>query len=440
MQVPAELALAPVASSDWRAPLRWAKLLVLATVLLLGVGGSVARMDSAVVAGGSVEAESNRKTVQHLEGGIIAEILVRDGAVVKEGGVLLRLDRTRTQATDEQYRKQLAIARSLEARLLAQRDLKATIAFPKEVTDLAGDAVVGAAIADHKAQFDARRQVYLSAVDVLTKQILQAEQDIKQALSDRNTAEQQLQTIALELPNLRDLLARGLTPLPRVTALERLEQQLKGTVDTTINSEAKSREKIAELSTGARQTKELYIQEATLALTDVRKTLSDLQQQTTVTEDALKRIDIKAPVDGTVQSLRFFTLGGVIKPGDPILDIVPASDTLVVRAQVSPFDIDRLKLGLAAEVRFPQFIRYQSETIFGKVRTISTDIIQDPTSKELYYAIEITVDRSKMPQRIRERITAGMVVQTIVPTGERTILEYMAQPLLDKLAVSMRER
>lgn len=436
---------APTAPTNWRSMLHVAAGIIVFTFVVLGGWSAFARLDSAVVAEGAVALESNRKTIQHLEGGIVREILARDGDMVQQGDTLLRLDPTRNEAADVGFRQQLAIANALQARLVAQRDFADHVDFPPDVLALKSDPLIANAIHDNQAQFDNRLQGLLHGKEVLEQQIAQARDDIRQAKLDQQTAQQQVDSIGVELPNLQTLLAKGLIALPRVTTLERQLIQVKGQLESARISETKATEKVAEMRARADQLKQDYRQEAANALPDVRKTISDARQQLTVASDALQRIDIKAPVTGTVQQLKIFTIGGVIRPGDPILDIVPASDTLVVRARVMPIDVDRILPGESVEIRVPQFIKFELQPLMGKVRSISRDSLVDASAPpaapaQPYFAVEVAVDRSSIPQEMRDRLTAGMVVDTIIRTHERTVLSYLVAPLRNRLAKSMRER
>lgn len=439
-----ELLPAPVPSTDWRVMLRAAAGVIVFTFVVLGGWSAVARLDSAVVADGAVAVESNRKTVQHLEGGIVREILVRDGDNVRQGDTLIRLDPTRNAAADLGYREQLAIANALQARLVAQRDMADRIELPSEVTSLKDDPLIVNAIHDNQSQFDNRRESLTRGTEVIEKQVAQAQDEIRQASLDQRTARQQIESINVELPNLRILLEKGLVALPRVTTLERQLIQVQGQLETAQISRTKATEKVGELQARIDQVKQDYRQEAANALPDVRKTISDARQQLVVANDALQRIEIKAPVTGTVQQLKMFTVGGVIRPGDPIMDIVPSADVLVVRAKVMPFDIDRIVAGDVVEVRVPQFVRFELKPIMGAVRSISRDSIQDtpgPTGQvQPYFAVEVAVDRASIPDEIRDRMSAGMTVDVIIRTQERTVLSYLVAPLRNRLAKSMRER
>ncbi|MDC7786702.1 HlyD family type I secretion periplasmic adaptor subunit [Rhodoplanes sp. TEM] len=431
---------APVASSDWKSMLWLGVGVIVFTFVGLGGWSAVARIDSAVVAGGMVSVESYRKTVQHLEGGIVQEIMVRDGDAVQEGQVLLRLDPTRSGAAEKILRQQLAVTLALEARLIAQRGLADAVVFPDEVAKAGGDPLVANAMQDNRRQFEARRGSLLQATEVIEKLIAQARKEVEQSITDQKTASDQLQSIGQELPNLRSLLERGLVALPRVTTLERQEMATRGALQTAKINHDKAREKIAELEARREQLRQEYRQEAANALPDVRKSLGDLVQQIVVASDATKRVEVKAPVSGTVQQLRIFTVGGVLKPGDPILDIVPASDTLVVRAKVSSTEVDRIVVGMPVEIRVPQFTQYQIHPIGGSVRSISRDSIVDEVTRQPYFAVEVAVERASIPREIEDKLSAGMVVDALIRTEERTVLQFLLSPLVNRLASSLRER
>jgi membrane fusion protein, type I secretion system len=439
-----ELLPAPIAPTDWRILLRLGAGVIVFTFLVLGGWSAVAPLDSAVVAEGVIAVESNRKTIQHLEGGIVQEILVRDGDTVQQGDTLIRLDPTRNEATDKGYRQQLAIASAFQARLTAQRDMADTVDFPADVMALKGDPFIGNAIRDNQSQFDNRRQSLLRGVEVLDKQIAQAKSEVAQASVDQETAQSQIDSIDIELPNLKGLLEKGLVALPRVTTLERQLMQTKGQLETAKVSAIKAVEKVGEFQARIDQLKQDYRQEGANALPDVRKTISDARQQLTISSDVLQRIDIKAPVRGTVQQLKVFTIGGIIKPGDAILDIVPTSDTLVVRAKVQPIDVDRILTGEKVEVRVPQFMKFELRPIEGVVRSISRDSMIDAVASAVpatpYFAVEVAVDRASIPEDIRDRMIAGMNVDTIIRTQQRTVLSYLLGPLTNRLAKSMHER
>jgi S-layer protein transport system membrane fusion protein len=439
-----ELMPAPSAPTDFRVMMRVAAGIIVFTFVLLGGWSAVAHIDSAVVADGTIAVESNRKTIQHLEGGIVRELLVRDGNVVHQGETLLRLDPTRDAATDKGFRQQLAIASAQQARLTAQRDMADKIDFPPEVTSFMDDPLIVNAIHDNQSSFDHRRESLLRGSEVIEQQLAQARDEIRQADVDEKSAQQQIDSIGIELPNLRMLLEKGLVALPRVTTLERQLITVQSQFDSAKINRTKANEKVAEYQARVDQIKQDYRQEAANLMPDVRKTISDAKQQLIIAGDALQRIEIKAPVTGTVQELKMFTVGGVIKPGDPILDIVPLSDTLVVRAKVLPIDVDRILTGETVEIRVPQFMKFELKPIMGRVRNISRDSIIEAASSagpsQPYFAVEVAVDRNAIPEDVRDRMIAGMTVDVIIRTQSRTVLSYLVAPLTNRLSKSLRER
>lgn len=439
----AHISTAPVASDDWRS-------MVIVGYLLVGVGlfgtalwASFARLDGAVIAGGAISIESNRKTIQHLEGGIVQEILVRDGSVVHKGEVLVRLDVTRNQASDTLYRKQMAMALVLDARLNAQLNDAPSFTLPPEVQSMLGDSEVAEAVHDNQGGFTARLETLRGALEVVAQQEAQARRDVEQTTIQKKTAEDQMVAMEKEMAAVNTLLDKGLVSLTRVTALQRERIGLQGAIEAADVANSKGRSRLQELAAQAEQLRKEYKQEAAAAIPTVRQSLADLRQKIVVTHDSVGRSEIRAPVDGTVQQLRVFTTGGVIKAGDPILDIVPLSDTLVVRAQVATNDIDRVEANRPVEIRLPQFRTFESQHITGRVISVSQDIIQ--TGRETrdtppYYAMEVEVQRDSIPQDIAPKLMAGMNVQVLIPTGERTVMEYLLSPLMDRINSGLRER
>lgn len=430
----------PVPDANWRGPLRLGFALVV--VLFGGFGGwsAFATLASATIAPGVVAVESNRRTVQHLEGGIVSEILVRDGTAVAPGEVLVRLESVRAEISGDLYRNQIAGLLAQDAKLTAQRDGAERITFPEEVQRRAADPLVRAAIADQTRQFDARRETLHRMVEVFTAQMQQTERIIQQSEVDQSTLKVQVENITRELASLQDLYRRGLVPTTRVNPLEREQTRLRGAIDRARLEGERGRAQLSELRLRSGQLHDEYRQEAATQLPDVRRAIGDARQNLKISEDQLKRIDVKAPVAGVVQQLRIFTVGGVVRPGEPILDIVPSTDNFIVRAKVSPIDADRVRTGMEAEVRFPQFQKFSAALIRGVVRSLSTDRILDELSRDYYFSMEVSIDKASVPLELVDKVTAGMTVETVVPTDGRTALQYLVSPLINRASVSMRER
>jgi HlyD family type I secretion membrane fusion protein len=432
--------LAPMPPADWRSVARIGRAVVILGFGVLVGWASLARLDGAAVAQGVVAVESNRKTVQHLEGGIVREILVRDGDIVAEGQVLLRLDPTRVDAQSETFRNQLAALLAQETRLLVERDVGPVLSFPPEVVRRSADGTVAAVIADQKRVFEVRRAALQRNLDVADAQIEQARKESEQNASDLATARATYQNIVGELMPLRELQQQRLVSVSRVMPLEREKLRLEGVITSSELQAKKLQERLVEAELRRNQVLSDYRQDASTQLLDVRRQLSDVRQQLVVAEDAQRRFELKAPIAGTVQQMRIFTVGGVIKPGDPVLDLVPATDVLVIQAKISPLDVDRVTPGMRAEIRFPSFRYFGADVITGSLRSVSRDRLLEDGGRDPYFAAEITVDRASIPREFADRLTAGIPADVIVPTEPRTVLEYLLNPILERFNKSMRER
>jgi HlyD family type I secretion membrane fusion protein len=431
---------APQPSANWRSVVRWGHGVIVGGLGVFLLWTLIARLDAAAVATGVVSVESNRKTIQHLEGGIVREILVHDGDMVKEGQVLVRLDPTRADAMADLNRNQLLILLAQEARLIAERDRADKITFPPEVVAQQEVPVVARAMSDQQRQFDGRRDTVLRNVQVAEAQIAQTVKDQEQNQNESRTARATLATVTQEFEAVRALYAKNLVALPRMTAIEREKLRLEGVISDADITALKLTEKVQELTLRRDQAWQDYRQDALNQLSDMRKTISDLRQQIIVADDAQRRVDVRAPTAGTVQQMRIFTVGGVVKPGDPILDLVPASDTLIVQARISPLDADRVSAGMMAQIRFPSFRSFGVKIIQGQVRSVSRDRLLDEVTHDPYFAAEIGVDRASLPPELVDKLTAGMPAEAVIPTGERTAFRYLISPLVERFQTAMRER
>jgi len=431
----------PTPSVDWQASLRLGYITLFLVVGVFGSWAAFAHIDAAVVAVGTFSVESNRKTIQHLEGGIVREILVRDGDRVTQGQVLMRLDPTRFEATATATGKGLANALATEARLVAQRDMADHPTFPAEIATLLDPGSGSSVIDDNRRQFESRREVLARALEVLENQSKQTGNEIAQARLDLRSASDQVVSVVRELDSVRPLLAKGLVALSRVTTLERQKLQYDGAIDKAKNDIQKGEDKVAEIAIRIAGLKQDYRQEAANALIDVGKQIADMRQQRQIALDMYTRSDIRAPVDGTVQQLRIFTVGGVVRPGEPIVDIVPDSNEFVVKAKVPPGEIDRLTQGMPAEVRMNSLTRFLRQQVKGELRFVSRDVITDANPNiPPYYSVEVSIKRDEVPEEIRDKLQAGMDAMVVIPTQGRTVLKYLIQPITDNFEASLHER
>jgi len=423
---------------DWRVPAIAGYVLIVGTFLVLGGWSAFARLDSAITATGVVSAETNRKTVQHLEGGIVREIHVREGQHVQAGQVLFRLDRTQAKAGYELQRNQLDSAIAQEARLIAERDGQDQIALPQELLDRADDPNVKRAIADQVAQFQERCGSLKGGVQILDAKIDQYQLEIEGLKQERSGTANQLGFVNEELVDVRHLFEKQLTQKSRLMLLERERSRLEGLIGRSTADESKARNGIEEARLQIRQLRQKFEEDVANSMLETRQKINDLREKVRVARDVLSRVDILSPSTGVAQNLRVFTSSGVVKAGEPMVDVVPERDALIVQAHVQPQDTENLQPGMPAEVRFSSFQTRILPIIVGKVESISRDRLVDEQTKQPYFLAQVVVD--DIPSFVKDRLSAGMPADVIFPTGERTVLDYLVRPLKDRLRIVMREK
>jgi HlyD family type I secretion membrane fusion protein len=385
-----------------------------------------------------VAVESNRKTVQHLEGGIIKEILVREGQRVKQGDILFRIDPTQAQANFDLQHNQLYGALAQEARLVAEREGAAEVTFPEELQEVRLHSTVARALADQIKEFHERRASLSGQMDLLEAKIGQYKIEIEGLIVQQKATETQLRWIVEELADLRSLLDRNLVQKSRVLALEREKSRLEGVIGRSTADQAKAQNGIGEAQLQIRQLRQKFLEEVSGQILEARQKIADLREKVRVAKDVFRRLVIAAPVSGTVQNLKFFTVGGVIKAGEPLLEIVPERDRFIVQAHVSPHDTESLIPGMRAEIRFTAFRTNVLPLIMGHVESVSRDRLIDETTRQPYFLAQIIVE--DVPREVRERLVAGMPADVLLPTGERTVLDYLVRPLKDRINSALREK
>ena len=425
---------------DWKRPAAIGYAIIFLAFGVCGAWAAVAQLDSAVVATGTVSVESNRKTISHLEGGIVREIFVREGQHVENGELLLRLEDTQARASTEMYHNQLMAAVAQEARLIAERDRATEVVFPAELVADEANPVSKAAMKDQRKQFEARRTSIEGQVSILQAKIKALYTEIDGLTAEQTGAIHQRQFIEQELVDMRMLGAKNLVPKTRVLALERENSRLEGAIGKSTADQAKSNATIGEARLQIEQLQQKFAEDVNTSLLETRGKIADFRERARVTKDVLRRVDIYAPRAGTVQNVKVSTVGGVIRPGEPLLELIPDSDQLIVTAQVSPADVDSIRAPEQAEVRFNAFHGKILPIIMGKVESLSRDRLIDEQTRAPYFLARISVDVSQLPSEIRDRITAGMPVEVIIPTGERTMADYLIRPLRNRMSKALREK
>ena len=423
---------------DWKRPAILGYAIIIFTFVVLGGWSAVAKLDSAVTASGIVAVENSRKSVQHLEGGIVDKILVQEGQRVDEGQVLFKLAPTQAQASLELQTNQLDDVLAQEARLLAERDNLKAINWPEEMTARGNLPLVKQAMSDQGKQFDEEEASLKGQIELLQSKIGEYNNQIEGLQVERDATNRQLQFIVQELKDLTYLLEENLVQKSCVLALQREKARLEGVIGASTSDEAKARTAIGGAKLDIQQARNKFNEQVATSILDVRKKISDAREKVRVAQDVFKRLDITAPVSGTVQNLKVFTVGGVIKPGETLLEIVPDHELLIVQAHVAPQDMDRMEVGMRAEVRFPAFKASILPILSGRVESVSRDRLVDDTTRQPYFLAQVVA--TDIPDEIRDRLVAGMPAELIFPTGERTVLNYLTRPLRDRMSGAFRER
>ncbi len=404
-----------------------------------GTWAATAPLDSAVIAPGVLAVESKRKTVQHLEGGIVKEILVEEGERVEKGAVLVRLDGTQAAAAQAAAEARLAAARAREARLLAERDGKTAVALPADLRR-STDPRVREAIADERRQFEERRRGLDGQVAILEQRIQQLQAEIDGHEAQRSSRQRQADSLRGEIAGLRKLLKDGFVPRNRILALERELAALEGDQGFEAAGVARSRENIAEARLEMIQTRQRFQEQVVAELNETRERIDALRTEATAASDIARRLDITAPVGGVVQELRVFTEGGVIPTGGQLMDIVPDDENLVVESRVAPSDVAAVMVGQSAEVRFPALERARTPRIDGLVAVISPDRLTDPRTHQPYYLARVEIPAEERAKLGEQRLQAGMPAEVIIRLGERTAMDYLVKPIQDSFSRALTER
>ena len=411
-------------------------------ILVVGVGGwgATAVISGAVVATGSLVVDSNVKKVQHPTGGIVGELRVRDGDRVHAGDVVVRLDETVTRANLAIVTKGLGELMARKARLESERDGRDTIIFPAQLVADAGDPDRAAAMDSERKLFDLRKTARSGQKAQLRERIAQLQEEIAGLTAQQIAKAKEIALIERELAGVRELWKQNLVQLNRLTALEREATRLDGERGQLIAAAAQAKGKIAETALQILQIDQDIASDVAKELREVDGKIGEFIERKVAAEDQLKRIDVRAPQDGTVFQLAVHTVGGVITAGDPIMLIVPEADNLSVEAKVNPQDIDQLQLNQKAILRFTTFNARTTPEIEGIVTRISADTSTDQRTGQSYYTVRIAMAADQVEGLGDVKLLPGMPVEAFVQTGDRTMLSYLMKPLHDQFVRAFREK
>jgi len=427
------------ATSSYRKPAIIGMALILAVFGGLGSWSAIAPIEGAAIALGVVTVESKKKAVQHMEGGIIKEILVRDGDVVKKGDVLVRLDDTRSRTALQIIRGQLDAARGLAARLVAERDDKDRIAFPDELLKRASDTNVSEILKGQQALFNARRESKRGEIEILEQRVRQLREEIGGLQAQQRARGDQIRLIQDELNGLVELFEKGFAPKTRILALQREAARLTGERGQDIAQISRAEKSIGESQLRILQIRKEIQEKVAAELREVQDRMYDLEERAVATRDQLDRTVVTAPVDGAVMGRAIHTEGGVVQPAGLLMYVVPSDDRLIIEAQLEVMHVDEVKIGEVAEVRFSSLNLRKLPVIVGTLEYISADRSTDERTGIPFYNARIEVPESELAKLKDQKISAGMPADVFIKTGARTPLDYILTPVLQSMNRSFRE-
>jgi HlyD family type I secretion membrane fusion protein len=416
--------------------------------LIVGFGGfflwaGLAPLDEGVPGTGIVSVDTNRKTVQHPKGGVVDAILVREGTRVKVGDVLLRLNDKETRAQLDIVRGQYFVARATEARLLAERDEAPKVIFPDNLVEAGkADSRAEESMRSQSRLFAARRSGLASELGALDEIIAGYNNQIAGLQSVQAGKKTQIELIEKELTSIRGLVEEGFVPRNKLYELERVLADLSGTRGGDLAQIARAQASINETRLRKLQRKDDFRKEVETQISEVQKEVGTRSDQLKALEDEFERTVVKAPADGHVVGMETHTVGGVIKPGDRIMDVVPEGDVLVVEAQLPVNLIDKVRIGQLANMHLQIVLSGGVQPVIeGRVARISADRLTDSRTGAPYYSarIEITPRGEEEIRKHKIHVQPGMQADVVVITGARTVLQYLLRPLVSRISSGMKE-
>lgn len=415
-------------------------------LLILGFGGflawaALAPLDEGVPAQGTVASESKRKRVDHLTGGIIAKLLVREGSRVKAGEDLLLLDGVQAGAALKATLGQWRIAAATSARLEAERKGLKAVVFPQELLAAASEPEAAAAMAAQSELFRSRRMALEGELNIIRESVRGLELQVRSLDQLKAGREKQLQLFNEQLASFTKLNKDGFVSRNQLLDIERQLAEIQSKQSEDLANIAGINARLAEFRMRGAQREIEYRREVETQLAEVQRDVSTLSERLAALRDTFARLSVQAPVDGVVVDLAFHTIGGIIKPGDRILDIVPDGDELIIEAQVAPQYIDRMHAGLPADVHFDAYMaRAERPVITGSVKVVSADALTDARTGAQYYAIRVSIPSAELKKLGDLALQPGMTSTVMVKTGERSLLVYLARPFLRRFSSAMSER
>lgn len=411
---------------------------VLVAVFVIWI--AVAPISGAAVAPGVVKVDLNRKVVQHQEGGIVGQILVRDGSKVRSGDTLLVLKDVRVDSARESLRTQLDAELAKAARLDAEQAWAPAIVYPEELLRRKSNSRVAELMRREQNLFRERRGAYNNLVALIQAQIVDARAEIKardgQLVADRTAVDLQRQELAANEKLLKD----GFINATRLMTLQRNVAEIEGRLGDSQAERARALQKVSDLKLRAEELRTKMMQDAAADLRQSAAQIFELRERLRPTQDAEERLRITAPISGEVVELKFSTLGAVVAPRETILEIVPENADLVVEARIRPEDISFVVAGSEADVRLTSYRQRMTPTVSGRVSYVSADRLTEKADNSAYYVAHVTVKPEALQEAGDLKLQAGMPAEVFVKTSSRTALQYLLDPITGFMQRSMRER
>ncbi len=425
---------------SWRGPARLGIL-----VLVVMVGGFLlwsltATLASAVVAAGSVVVETSRKSVQHLEGGIVRELLAREGDYVEQGRLLVRLDPIQDRAERRSLVQRIAAVRARIARADAEHARQGAIAFPGPLREAAErDPAIADILANEQRLFEARRDDLVGEQDILANRHAHAQDKLQAMRQEVASLDRQAALVTEELAGALELERKGHATKTRVLALERERERLHGEAARIRAGIAEQQQVVSESELQMLQLDASFAREAAEERRNAQSELAELTGRQTAAEDRVERLELRAPVSGYVVHLTSRGPASVVKPGETLMEIVPEDEQLIVEARVPPTEIDGVTVGQRSEIRFTGLTDRNREPVFGRVEVVSADRLVDEATDTPYYSVRVAVDESERAKLPSRAFRPGVPAEVLILGDERSLMSYLAAPLLDSLRHAFRE-
>ncbi len=416
---------------------------VLACALIFGIGGwaMTTELSSAIVASGTVVVENNVKKIQHLTGGIVGEVLVKEGDTVTAGQILIKLDGTTVRANMSIVRNTLAQLYARKARLLAEQLGSEDFKIPENLDELtSGTSTPGSVLEEsERTLFVSRKNALVGMKAQLASRKSQLADETKGLTVQLAAIEDAVTLINEELKGLEKLYGKGLIPMQRVVELKRDRAQLEGDRGARLAARAQSAGKSSEVDLQILQLDEDRRTENAKELTDVEAKIAEYEDRRVAAIDQLKRLDIRAPLDGRIYQLAVHTVNGVINPGEVLMIVVPGSDGLTVEAKIATHDIDQIRVGQPVEIRFSAFNQRTTPIVEAEVVTIAPDLATDQRTGMTYYPLRITPKPESLAALEGLTLYPGMPAEVFIKIADRTVISYLAKPLTEQIQHTFRE-